>query len=211
MKQPSQRKRNPQRKSRQVSLLHPPALTMNLKGKAHLRYQVTSAESNFTVLIADIFDTISMAASTTVGYTLFNAIKLNYVEMWSMSLTGAPNTVSCTYNLDGNSIDSPGICKSDTSLGVAEPAHIKFSPPPKSAASFWQTYSSENLFFITAPTNTIIDICFDYVVNNGPNAASSNQSAMAGATVGTTYGRGLDGLAAGSTKMPMVAGTYPAQ
>jgi hypothetical protein len=197
-----------------LALSHPKPIQMTLKGLQTLRFNTHNLApglANFNA--SSLFNSLLMAATATSGYLLFQSIKIKYIEVWSVTTStssvsfGAASTVSVAYTLSGNSGDTPVFTKSDTTLGTAELAHVKFAPPKGSAAALWQSYEAVPFFSIAAPNDSIIDVCFEYVLQAG----ATNQAAAAAlvaATPGVIYGRGLDGAAVGGTSYPMVPGTY---
>jgi hypothetical protein len=191
-----------------MSLYHPKQISMVPKGTMCLRFQTSANSARYQFTVQNILDSLLFATSATVGYNLMQAIKVRYIEMWGIASAGTINNISIQYDLVGSSGDTPGKVYTDTTLGTTEPSHLKVSPPAGSAAHQWQTNNNESFFILGVFSNTVIDICFDYVL---PSALSvQEQNALVGATAGTIYSRGLDGLATAATSFPMVLGTYAA-
>jgi len=190
---------------KQVSLLHPPQINMVPQGTKTLRFQGTSSNRE-QITAQNLLDTVLFASTATVGFDVYQAFRIKYIEMWSVSLTGSASTMSLVYNESNGSIDSPGFVYSDTTIGVAEPSHLKAIPPKGSAAAMWQTSANINLFQVSAPNACVIDICFEYIMFSSGSVQAQN--ALVAAIAGSVYGRGLDGLAAATSTLPMVAGTY---
>jgi hypothetical protein len=198
--------RKSQNSNTSLSLFHPPSTDLVLRGKdMKLRFQgATSVRQGITT--ANILDTLLFAASATVGYDVLQSIKIKYIEIWSIATTNVPSTISLEFAMAGSSGDTPMMVFTDTTLGSAFPSHLKVRPPAKSAAAQWQTSASENYLQLTLPANSVIDICFEYTMFSA--GLSQAQNALVAATPGSIYARGLDGLGAATSTIPMVSGTY---
>jgi hypothetical protein len=81
---------------------------------------------------------------------------------------------------------------SDTTVSTATPAHLKAIPPSNSVAGFWMLSSNNNnLFILTAPTGSIIDVDLDLIVQDD-DAGGQTQITVATATLGAVYYLSLD-------------------
>lgn len=110
-----------------------------------------------------------MAATSTTAFKLFRAARIRQVEIWAPSsgtVSGFPNgTVELKWSDDDT--NSPGLQFSATSLSTGVPAHIKATPPPNSSAAFWfNTTTGENMFTITCPAQSIIDVTMEGIMND---------------------------------------------
>jgi hypothetical protein len=132
---------------------------------------------------------ILTAGVSNTGYRLLNGFKLNRIEIYSMPST----TTSTTVALEWLSNYGPSTEVSDTSTSSAYPAHLITSPPLQSLASFWSmagSNESEQLFIVTAPLGSIIDIYGEMVLVDGTGTT------VTGITTGTAnnlYTSVLDG------------------
>jgi hypothetical protein len=136
-----------------------------------------------------------VATSATVGYDLFEMVRIHRVTVWAQAALGTPTTVAIKYN----TTTGDQTIHTDTSLGV-KPAFVSARPSNKSLAAFFQLSGAGAAFQITAPAGSIIDVqCSFKTTSLAPVMA---QNALVGATVGEFYYRGLDGLAAATTNLP---------
>jgi hypothetical protein len=164
-----------------------------------LRFTVTAAVIEQTFSFQNLLDAILIATTAIAGTDLFDLVKINKVEVWGQAALGTPSTVSVTFmtTTGDRSIHT------DTSLGI-KPAHCIGKPSGQSLASFFQASGGGNVFKITAPAGSIIDVsCFFKTANAVPVAAAN---ALVGATAGDLYFRGLDGLAIAGTNFPPIVG-----
>ncbi len=148
-----------------------------------------------------------MANTTTTAYRVFSSAKINSISLWGpMASDLAPVTVTIEYQSPtATGIGAPNRLKSDTSVGSTACAFIRASPPRNSLAGNWIGQAgTSTLFTLTGPVNTIVDLNITFVLQNGetPTAVTN---AVAGATVGQVYCRGLDALSAAGTVIPPVS------
>lgn len=182
---------------------HPPPIRdLSIIHETRLRF-VCSAAFNGNITFQNLLDTMLMAATAVLGYNLFSAVKVKYVETWANSIVGS--TTSVTVVFDGQTAGSIGDQRvhQDSSMGI-EPAHVKAKPAPKTLASLFQVNSVANAFFLNVPVGTIIDVGLSFK-QNLLGSAVAEQNALVGATVGAVYFRGLDGVAVAATKLNTVA------
>jgi hypothetical protein len=122
--------------------------------------------------------------------------------MWAAPLLGT--AVTTTLRFVGETAGSVGNLRTvtDTSMGI-EPAHVNARPGNNTLASMFQISSGAVAFDLTCPSGTVIDVELSY--KNLPGTALQAQNASVGVTVGIVAYRGLDGLAAASSKFTTVA------
>lgn len=116
--------------------------------------------------------------------------------MWTnpTALGSAPAQLS----IEWNSTNAPSTIISDVTMGV-RPAYVTSRPPKLSSSEWWSltaSNGSEELFEITVPVDTIIDVLVDirFVDNQEDSANGDNPT---GATPGVMYYNYLDGLTSG--------------
>ena len=190
------------------SFAPPPFSAAIVWGKT-LRFRSSSALTSQAVTASNLLDLLVMATTTTAVNRLCSAVRLTQVEVWGpMAADLVPVTVSVEYNTDAaTGISGSNKLRSDTSMGADRCAHVRYRPPMGTVASFWQgVSSSQRLFLLSCPANSIVDIQLTLVLQNGEAATAAANAAVA-ATVGTVYCRGLDGLATASSVLPPVS--YP--
>jgi len=137
----------------------------------------------------------AICTTSLINVTCFSAaVKLNHIKMWSPPASQG-SAVTCSVLWAGSVTPfTPDKEESDTSVSVAVPAHLHARPPKNSLASFWQTVSSNNLFTLSAPVGTVIDVNLSLILydDDGPSAANITTTA---ATFGATYYLSLDPVA----------------
>jgi len=89
-----------------------------------------------------------------------------------------------------------------------EPAHI-YAPVPNYGESTMWSYAGtgSTAFTLSCPIGTVIDVVFDAcnAYAGGIAAPVATTGALAGATAGNIYLRGLDGTPIAATQLPPVA------
>ncbi len=176
---------------------HPPQLNgPQIKHSVTLRFLVNSAVSQ-SITVGNLLDTMLFAATATQGYQIFQAVKIRRVRIWAAPVTGGATSVSLEYaGLTAGAVGDQMI-HTDTSMGV-QPAHVSARPSAKSTASTYQVSTAINMFYLTAPVGSVVDV--EATFRNSFVSAVAVAQALVGATVGATYLRGLDGLPVASSK-----------
>lgn len=192
-----------------LGALAPPPFSASITFGRTLRFRASSALSSQAITASNLLDLLVMATTTTAVNRIISSIRLDRVEVWGpMASDLVPVTVAVEYNTDSaTGLASSNKLRSDTSMGADHCAHVRYRPPVGTLASFWQgPASSQRLFLLTCPTNSIVDIQVVMVVQNGETPVAAANAAVA-ATVGAIYCRGLDGLATAGSVLPPVS--YP--
>lgn len=173
-------------------------LTHNVK----VRYS-TSAAVALSLSWKNILDSWLVATTAVQGYQLFDMVKIRCVEVWSYSASGP---VTCTVTFPGGPNSIPGALgdgttHTDTSMGL-EPAYIRAVPGRKSGAALFQGQASTTYqaFDIFCPSGSVVDVSFSFRMSMAGYAPVAVTNALVGAQVGNVYARGLDGIAAATTK-----------
>jgi len=133
--------------------------------------------------------TTGTVANTTVS-AWSGSVKLNRIAIWTPPASqGSAVTCSVEFNASGVGVTME---YSDTSVSVAQPAHVNCVPPPNSTAAFWQTPGVQNnqLMTLTAPIGSIIDVSVSLILFDDDQAAQT--FAVATATLGNAYFLALD-------------------
>lgn len=172
-----------------------------------MRFQ-TNAAASANITFQNILDTVLVATGATAGSDLFEAVRINSIEAWAASVTGAPTTVEVVFS--GATVGAAGDQKlhTDTSMGI-EPAHVKARPDPLTQAGQFQPSSADIAMQLDVPSGTVIDLSLTF---RQPvlGTAVSSQNVLVAATAGVVYYRGLDGKATATTVFPVV-GTLSVQ
>jgi len=181
---------------------HPPQIpSYGISRDVRMRFtQIAGGVTNIT--FQNLLDTVLVATSATTATDLFQAVRVNSVELWSIAALGTPSTVSLIY--DGATTGAAGDQKlhTDTSMGV-EPAHVKARPDRLTQAGQFQASSAATAFLLDTPAGTVIDVSVTLRQPvNGSVVASQN--VLVGATAGAVYYRGLDGKTTALTNLAVV-------
>lgn len=155
------------------------------------------------IQVTDFFNQLVVATSATSAQPIFDAVRVNSIEMWALVGTGnAPTTVSITPAQTGN--PGPGISGktvSDTSMGTARSAHIKWRPDPASLQGMWLSVENDSDFItINCPIGTVIDVSCMLRLNSSVSPAPA--LVVAGAIAGATYYMALDADSGSSLLVP---------
>jgi len=174
-----------------IDIMKPRQINSNIRVSHRYRFVSTSgtatAVTGQSLLGAlGVFPTI---ANSTVA-AIFGSVRIKNLEMWTTTAT-LGSAVTCSVEWAGSATNSGDIEISDTSVSTASPAHINSRPPKNSLASFWSTATTGQLFVLTAPAGTIIDVVVEMTMfddTNGSNAAIG----VATAALGNVYYLSLD-------------------
>jgi len=186
-------------------LSHPPQIpSYGISRDVRMRFSVTAGGTT-NITFQNLLDVILMATSSTAGYDLFEAVRVNSVELWAISTLGTPVTVSLIY--DGSTVGAAGDLKThtDTSMGV-EPAHVRARPDPLTQAGQFQASAANVAFTVSAPAGAVVDVSLT-LRQPVLGVAVAAQNVLVGATIGALYYRGLDGKTSALTNFP-VQGAY---
>jgi hypothetical protein len=175
--------------------IHPPAIRSNMQVRHKYRFQC-NAQGSYPISSADILGACggicTVSNSTIVGF--FASFRIRRIEAWAFASTTPtllPATISINWNGTPDFVSNQEI--SDTSFSSDYPAYVSCRPPRNTNAAFWQTTSSENMFNITIPDNSIVDLELDLVVSDQQDVATF--TGLTTATLGAQYYLALDGHA----------------
>jgi hypothetical protein len=185
-----------------VHTARPPTIHPQLVYHQRMRFQCLVAGSQI-VTFADLLDLYLVATSATAVYDVFDAVRVNFVEIWAASVSfGAPLSIYLEFN-GANTAGLTGNAKaySDTVMST-EPAHLLCKPGKDTASGMWNESSANAAWSMTVPVNTIIDV--DCSFRNLISPPQLAQVVAVGATTGQFYYRGLDGVAVSTTKFTPV-------
>ncbi len=169
-----------------------PQFESNIRLSHRFRFTASSALSLSSITGATLLGalgTVCTVVNTTVAQ-FARAFRIKSVEMWAPISSTSTAPVSCTIVWFGFG-NSPNIERTGTSISNAQPAHLRSTPPKESLAGFWQLTGSTNIFFLTAPGGTVVDLEVEYVLVDQATATST-QTVAAG-TLGNVYYLALDG------------------
>jgi len=133
---------------------------------------------------------ICTVANTAVT-CLFGTLRVKRVQIWAPLLSSGTNEIEILWGVQGQANMNP-IRVSDVSVSTAFPAHVDTRPPPNSIAGFWQNVSvNQDLFKISCPTSSYIDVTLDLTLWNNEGAGFNTTIALG--TLGDMYYMSLDG------------------
>jgi len=181
------------KQKRPVDTVGPRQLSSNITFGHTYRFISTSSTATA------VTPTSLLAAAGSVCYavnanviSIFGSIKVNRIKIWTpVASQGANATCSVLWSGTVTPFNQDREI-SDTSVSVSKPAHIDTRPPAKSLAAFWQTASTNNLFIVTAPTGSIIDVSLSMVLQDEDSGSAPATVAVASGTLGTQYYLSLD-------------------
>lgn len=171
----------------------PPQINSNVS-LGHVYRFLSSSASATTVTVGSLLaacgSTCKAVNTTVTAFT--SSVKVNRVSIWSPPASqGASATCSINWIGGLNSSDKE---ISDTTVSVAQPAHISSSPPPRSLAEFWNNGSNAaaNLFTLIAPIGSIIDVSVSQILFDEDSGDTSVDTAVAAAVFNKVYYLSLD-------------------
>ncbi len=171
--------------------LAPPPFDSTIFYTKKFRFQASSALSSTNITVLDLLSLLVVADTTVSASTINTSIRLRKVEMWGpMASSLAPVTVSCEFPAMAALLSGPNRVYSDTSMGSTFGAHVKAVPTDEMIQYHWQTTTSGAIMFqLNGPSNTIVDVTLDCVLQNGQAPITVT---VVAASVGTLYCRSLD-------------------
>jgi hypothetical protein len=160
--------------------------------RIHHRFRYVAQGALATVGITDTNCVSSQGAICTVAALTVTpwvlSTRIKRVDMWAAPAAQG-QSATCSIEWFGFN-NSPNIQESDTTLSVGKNAYLSSSPPDTSLASFWQKATGTQLFSLTCPSGTIIDIIYDSIIGDDETSDDIN---VAGAVVlGEIYYLALD-------------------
>ncbi len=168
---------------------------------------VANAVYTGTITWRMLLDTVVMATSSTAGYDAFYSMRLHYVEIWTPD--AAAGVVA---NWPSLAFDSPSQgdqrvfqipCTSNGGYAKCKPAKTSLN------GLTWQNSSSVGAFTLqNIGVGTIVRIHCTVRSRLGYGSAIAAANALSGATAGTLYLRGLDGLATASSSWSCIPAAY---
>lgn len=174
-----------------------------------LRFKCVTATTS-TITWANLLDTVIMATTSTAAADVFYSVRLHSVEVWlPPSAGGAATNIEC-----GLAFDSPS--QGDQRLWVISSGpnggYCKCVPSKRSLNGLtWQDSSSVGAFTLNnCPVGALFSLNVTFRSRMGPGSAQIAAQAGSGMTAGTIYFRGMDGLAAASTKFYPEPASYGA-
>ncbi len=168
---------------------------------------VANAVYTGTITWRMLLDTVVMATTSTAGYDVFYSMRLHYVEIWTPDV--AAGVVA---NWPSLAFDSPS--QGDQRVFqipcTSNGGYAKCKPSNKSLNGLtWQNSSSVGAFTLNnIGIGTIVRIHCTVRARMGSGSATAAANALSGATAGTIYLRGLDGLATASSSWSCIPVAY---
>jgi len=179
-------------------LSRPGMWSPSIKKTATFRFQTTNNTAGLVINDTNLQDLKCMATGAAAAYRIFGGVKLNYVEMWANAQAGTPVTISAEWLSNNPYFGNDSNLKSDTALGTAENAHVKFRPPRGSYAAGWLSNNigaNNNILQLAFPIGTIIDVSLTFTILDD-DVQMLVTGGLAGATIGKVYTRYLDSTGA---------------
>ncbi len=172
----------------------PPVLYTCIMGKHKVRFNnATGVAQLLAPTFNDFADMMFAATSSTVGYRLFDSIRIRKIEMWfvTSSATTAVSAYIEDINLSGTpSVGAPSRTKLASQPTVSENAYLVYVPTKGSVQANWfgtSNSNGQNLLRMSIPAAAIVDITYDFTLADGVDAPTSLARAISGATAGQIY------------------------
>jgi len=189
---------NQQGGQRRLTIPRPMAIpNVAITHRTKLRYSC-NATAAVGITYTNLLDAILLSTSATVGYQVFDVVKIRAVEVWSYSPSG---TVNINLAFIGGTLGAIGdeVQHTDVSMGI-EPAYIFAVPDARSQCSTFQPTTSAAAFNLYCQSGTIIDLHLTYRSAMKADTPQQTQLGLVGAAPGAIYYRGFDGQPTASTK-----------
>jgi hypothetical protein len=199
------KKANPTRKAQRKALspTHPPSIgSYGITHTTRLRFTSNAAFSG-NITFQNLLDAIVLAQSALNLYDLFHTVKVRRVQVWAIPAQGTTTSVQVAFAGISTQWAGDAAVHTDTSMGI-QPAYVSARPAPKSVAADFQQSATNTAFNLVCPIGSVIDVSLSF--RNIPGYANLASNASVGATVGAISFRGLDGLAAATSKFVPAVG-----
>jgi hypothetical protein len=211
-------KRNQQRKpqsvrsrdavsKREYDSEHVPRVIGSTSLRKSFQFRVQTSLTSLNVTFRNLQDLMVLATAATTGVALFESVKIRRIRIWSPSTSAfVPNTILLTWGSIASSLgDGRNDTVEDTSMST-KPAYVNCRPVPNSQAAFWHNESTGTMpaFILSCNANSIVQVDLDATIQ--PVSQVAVQNALASATAGQVYYRGLDGQAAASSAFITLGG-----
>lgn len=184
----------------------PPQIVGAFHGTKTIRFYHTNSGAQ-NIQIADLQDLITIASAATTGWRALDSIRLRKIEMWASASAGGNTSILLEEMQSSSSflMSSKSRVIQDMVVGSARAAHLTYKPTAGTIQSNWisaNVSASVNILSITAPTNAVMDVTFDYTFADGNSAPVAVTTAISGATAGQVYCRAF-GVAGGTLWQPL--------
>jgi len=167
----------------------PPMISSNVR-LSH-RFRFTSSSGTATAVTPTSLLGAAGAMGTIINSfvsCLNESVRVKFIEIWTPPAVQGGNA-TCSVDWVGFN-NSPNVEVSDTTVSVAQPAHVRTSPPNQSLAAFWQVAGGSTVCTITAPSGSIIDVALDLILSD--DEAALTTIAVGVDSVGVIYYLSLD-------------------
>jgi hypothetical protein len=182
----------------------PPQLITSTTMARVFRYRCTGG-GTYQISSTQLANQLTIAATTTLLYSMFAAVKLKSLKIWS-NPPGGSGGVSAPIAVRWANPAGQQKIISDSGMGSTFGAKIHTRPPPQSLASFWNTSAAQvELCYVQLNVGDIIDVSVVFSVQNqalGTADEAPNGLAVTGpATVGVVYTPALDLAVVGTNNL----------
>lgn len=188
----------------QDAMVIPRPLQLDNVGFVHavtMRF-VTTGTVALAITYKGLLDAILNCATATVGYQMFDLVRVRGIEMWCYNPSGV-TTLSLAYV--GRTAGHVGDDRAHTaqSMGI-EPAYLKAIPSRKALCGEFQADSTDTVFNIYCPIATTMDLHVVYRSAMEGAAPIQVANALVAGQPGLTYYRGIDNAAVATSKFTPV-------
>jgi hypothetical protein len=171
--------------------LHPPTLKTTIQFTHRFRWVSRNATNDYenlsSITAAQLLRLLVQGQSLGGSASIIRSVRIRDAEIWGTAVADVtgnnsnyPATVYLEYPNSSNlGLGGPDIRKSDTSIGTAIPAHVRYPPPRGSLASMWLNDSSNVVIAIFGPRNSILDLTLDIVLEDTTNVKTAGTTGAA--------------------------------
>jgi len=178
-----------QKPKNRVNNRFPPQLNLKPVQSRTLRFQASADCDNVLVtrdaLLKLVYET---DLGGTRGKSQYTGVKLKRVDIWGVVKSSTTGSQMVTVSVEWQGNRGPSSLVSDTGNAYS-PAHVSTKPPQDSQAGFWSQVASDNqvrrevLFYLSCPSDSIVDVTYSYVEANGLQAGTPAETLVLGTIV----------------------------
>lgn len=183
----------------------PGRIALSIAVHKTIRYVVVAATNTWPITREETLNLFYMGTGTNSARRILGSVKIDKIVIYGEGAFPATASTAMVTSPDVKWLaEGPQTKYAMSSLG-GQPQFLSSKPPAKSFAGFWSMTGvdeSEILCEITAGTGSIIDITYDFVIQNDDPQIASGLVTSSTATSGIIYYNNLGGAV--NTIQPLV-------
>lgn len=170
----------------------PPEIDLTVSNRHRFRFQAGANSVVNSVSYANLCNFLQVGTGAHLLQGIISTVKLHSVTIWPALSTSTTDTVALEWSAAGeffkDELKNRTLPEGQTQTGA-----VRFVPPATSVAGFWSSSSNNILFYITAPSGSVLDVDLSFTLA-GAYAPPTAITVVGAVTVGNFYYGYLDGI-----------------